>query len=314
VSHPPRNVAASVHARLLNRARQYGEDFQLVLHRYAAERFLYRLGRCGQRERYVLKGAMLFALWGGSLYRPTRDLDFTGYGSSEPADVLGSFQEICRCPVEDDGILFDTSSLSAEPIREGAEYDGLRVRMQASLGNARIPMQVDVGFGNAVVPPASDVEYPTLLDAPAPSIRAYPREAVIAEKLHALVAIGERNTRVKDVYDLYVLAGQFSFDGAQLAHAIAATFERRRTPITAAFPAALAPRYFADGVRAEQWRAYLTRNGLPGAPADLAAVGEQVQAFLLTVWSALAEGDAFAALWPPGGPWSDASPSKERRA
>jgi len=304
VSHPPRNVSASVHARLLNRARQRGEDFQLVLHRYAAERFLYRLGRCGQRERYVLKGAMLFALWGGSLYRPTRDLDFTGYGSSEPADVLASFREICGCPVEDDGILFD-ASLTAEPIRKGAEYDGLRVRMQASLGNARIPMQIDVGFGNAVVPPASNVEYPTLLDAPAPSIRAYPPEAVIAEKLHALVVIGERNTRVKDVYDLYVLAGQFSFDGAQLARAIAATFERRGTPITAAIPAALAPRYFADGARAEQWRAYLTRNGLPGAPGDLAVVGEQVQAFLRPLWSALAEGRAFALAWSPAGPWTN---------
>jgi predicted nucleotidyltransferase component of viral defense system len=304
VNHPLHNVAASVHARLLNRARQRGEDFQFVLHRYAAERFLYRLGKCGQRERYVLKGAMLFALWGGSLYRPTRDLDFTGYGSSEPADVLASFREICRCPVEDDGILFDTSSLAAEPIREGAEYDGLRVRIQASLGSARIPMQIDVGFGNAVVPPASNVEYPTLLDAPAPSIRAYPPEAVIAEKLHALVVIGERNTRVKDVYDLYVLAGQFSFDGAQLARAIAATFERRRTPITAAIPAALTPRYFAEGARAGQWRAYLTRNGLPGAPADLAAVGEQVQAFLRPLWSALADGHAFAPNWRPPGPWT----------
>jgi hypothetical protein len=257
---------------------------------------------------------MLFALWGSSLYRPTRDLDFTGYGSSEPADVLASFQEICRCPVEDDGILFDASSLTAEPIREGAEYDGLRVRMQASLGNARIPMQIDVGFGNAVVPPASNVEYPTLLDAPAPSIRAYPPEAVIAEKLHALVVIGERNTRVKDVYDLYVLAGQFSFDGAQLARAIAATFERRGTPITAAIPAALTPRYFADGARAEQWRAYITRNGLPRAPGDLAAVGEQVQVFLRPLWSALAEGEHdFVLTWRPSGPWMQEDASVETR-
>jgi predicted nucleotidyltransferase component of viral defense system len=311
VSHPPRNVAASVHARLLNRARQHGEDFQLVLHRYAAERFLYRLGKCSQRERYVLKGAMLFALWGGALYRPTRDLDFTGYGSSEPADVLASFREICRCPVEDDGILFEASTLAVEPIREGAEYDGLRVRMQASLGNARIPMQVDVGFGNAVVPPATNAEYPTLLDAPAPSIRAYPPEAVIAEKLHALVVIGERNTRVKDVYDLYVLAGQFFFDGAQLARAIAATFERRRTPITAASPAALTPRYFADGARAEQWRAYLTRNGLPGAPEDLVVVGEQVLAFLLPIWSALIDSCEFASSWRPSGPWIRFAASEE---
>jgi hypothetical protein len=183
--------------------------------------------------------------------------------------------------------------------------------MQATLGNARIPMQIDVGFGNAVVPPASNVEYPTLLDAPAPSIRAYPPEAVIAEKLHALVVIGERNTRVKDVYDLYVLASQFSFDGAQLAGAIAATFERRRTPITAAIPATLTTRYFADDARAEHWRAYLTRNGLPGAPADLAVVGEQIQAFFGAPWSALANGHAFDLSWHPAGPWTRDASSEE---
>jgi hypothetical protein len=311
VSRPPRNIAASVHARLLSRARESREDFQFVLHRYAAERFLYRLGKCGQRERYVLKGAMLFALWGSSLYRSTRDLDFTGYGSSDPQDVLGSFREICRCPVGDDGVIFDIDTLAAESIRDGAEYDGLRLRFQAFLGNARIPMQIDVGFGNAIVPAASDVEYPTLLDAPPPSIRAYPPEAVIAEKLHALVMIGERSTRLKDVYDLHVLACRFPFDGAQLARAIAATFERRRTTIDAGSPAALTPRYFADGVRAGQWRAYLTRNGLPGAPADLAAVGEQLQAFLGPLWGALVNHSAFAFSWPPAGPWMLVAPREE---
>ena len=300
------NVAASVRARLLNHAHQRGEDFQFVLHRYAAERFLYRLGKCDQRERYVLKGAMLFALWGGSLYRPTRDLDLTGYGSSEPAIVLGSFREICACPVVDDGVIFHIPSLVAEPIRAGAEYDGLRVRCRATLGNVRIPMQIDVGFGNSIVPPARDVEYPTLLDGPAPSIRAYPHEAVIAEKLHALVVIGDRSTRLKDVYDLHVLASQFSFDGAQLARAIAATFDRRHTTIDATIPAALTPRFFADDARAGQWRAYLTRNGLPGAPADLAAVGEQLQAFLDPLWSALADSRAFLFTWPPAGPWMSA--------
>jgi len=300
----PRNLAASVHARLLSRARERGEDFQYVLHRYAAERFLYRLGQCPERERYVLKGAMLFALWGGSLYRPTRDLDFTGYGSSEPADVIGAFRDICRCAVVDDGVIFDGATLAAEPIRDGADYDGLRLRFQAALGNTRIPMQIDVGFGNAIVPAAGEVDYPTLLDAPAPSIRAYPHEAVVAEKLHALVNFGERNTRVKDVYDLHVLADRFPFDGAVLGRAIAATFERRRTRIDAAIPAALTARFFADGVRAGQWRAYITRNSLPGAPEDLAAVGEHLQAFLRPLWSALANDLVFDLKWPAAGPWT----------
>jgi hypothetical protein len=299
----PANVAASVHGRLLQRSRATGEELALLLQRYAAERFLYRLGESPQRDRYVLKGAMLFALWGGSLYRPTRDLDFTGYGSQQTDDVLAAIRHVCAWPVGDDGVGFDAATLVAEPIRDGAEYHGVRVRFVARLGAARVPMRIDVGFGNAIEPPAEDVEYPVLLDAPAPRIRAYPHEAVVAEKLHAMVVLGDRNTRFKDFYDLHVLARQFAFDGARLARAIAATFERRRTPITAALPAALLPRFYADGGRGEQWRAYLTRNALPGAPADLSAVGELLQAFLGEPWRALAEDKAFSSVWPAAGPW-----------
>lgn len=233
---PPRNIAASVSARLLNLSRESGEDFQFLLLRYAAERFLYRLGESGHRDRYALKGAMLFALWGGSIYRPTRDLDFTGYGSNETEDVLASLREVCTVAVADDGLAFDAGRLTAEPIRDDAEYNGLRVRFQATLGDARIPMRIDIGFGNVIEPAATEVDYPTLLDGPAPRILAYPHEAVVAEKLHAMVVLGERNSRYKDFYDLHVLARQFPFDGERLARAIAATFEapphanRRRAP------------------------------------------------------------------------------------
>jgi predicted nucleotidyltransferase component of viral defense system len=301
---PPRNVAASVRARLLNRSRATGEDFQFLFHRYAAERFLYRLGRSAHRDRYVLKGAMLFALWGGSLYRPTRDLDFAAYGSSELVAVTACFREICLQAVPDDGMHFDAQSLRAEPMRQEAEYHGLRVVLDATLAVVRVRMQVDIGFGDAIEPPANDVDYPTLLDSPAPNVRAYPREAVVAEKLHALVLLGERSTRLKDVYDLHALALQFPFDGERLACAIAATFERRRTGIETALPAGLAPRFFADLARAERWRAYLTRNGLPGAPKDFAAAGELILAFLGPIWRALAERRAFGGIWPPAGPWT----------
>jgi hypothetical protein len=256
---------------------------------------------------------MLFALWGGSIYRATRDLDFTGYGSNEVEAVLDSFREICGVPVEKDGVIFEIRTLSAEPIREEAEYTGLRVRFRATLGSADIPMQVDVGFGNAIEPQANDEKYPTLLDTPAPNIRTYPHEAVVAEKLHALVVIGERSSRLKDIYDLYVLAGQFPFEGEKLYRAIAATFERRRTTIEATLPAALAPRFFADGTRAEQWRAYLTRNNLPGARTDFTGVGERLQSFLGPVWNALATGRAFSDNWSPEGPWKATARRKEPR-
>src|SRR5574341_78030 len=300
---PGRNVAASIHARLLARAREHREDFNLSLQRYAAERFLFRLGESAQRDGFILKGAMLYALWGGSIYRPTRDLDFTAYGSSDIVALLARFREICRHTVPDDGLIFDGSSLDAERIRGDAEYDGVRVRFRARLGNARIPMQVDVGFGNAIEPPANDVEYPTLLPLPPPRIRAYLREAVVAEKLHAMVLLGERNSRMKDFYDLYVLARQFAFDGPRLANAIGATFKRRRTVIEPEHPASLTPRFFADPARSAQWRAYLQRNGLPGAPADFGAVGDLIRAFLGAPWGALADGKNFELTWRDGGWW-----------
>jgi type I restriction enzyme S subunit len=293
-----------VHSRLLNRSRETREDFQFLLQRYAAERFLYRLGESAHRGRYVLKGATLFAIWGGAIYRGTRDLDFTGYGTSEAGGVHAAMRDVFAVPVADDGLTFDVGTLMAKPIRDGTEYNGLRVQFQAKLGAARIPMQVDIGFGNAIEPPPTEVDYPTLLDLPAPRIRAYPQEAVVAEKLHAMVVLGERNSRYKDFYDLYVFARQFPFDGERLTRAIGATFERRHTAVEPTLPAVLTPRFYADDERAAQWRAYLTRNSLPGAPADWIAVGELLQAFLLQPYRAIADGRGFSNPWSPGGPWA----------
>ncbi len=132
-SREPSNIAASVHARLLNRSRETGENFQFLLHRYVAERFLYRLGVSVYRDRYVLKGAMLYALWGGPIYRPTRDLDFTGYGSSQTEDVLAAFQSICELSVEDDGVVFDTATFKTEPIGDETEYQGIRLHFPVFL-------------------------------------------------------------------------------------------------------------------------------------------------------------------------------------
>jgi Nucleotidyl transferase AbiEii toxin, Type IV TA system len=312
VNREPRNLAASIHQRLLNGARARGEDPQFAVQRYAAERFLYRLGESPHREQFVLKGAMLFALWGGSVYRPTRDLDFTGYGSSEIDAVMDRLRDICSVAVPDDGMFFDGATVRAEPIREDVEYGGVRLVFEARLGSVRVRMQVDVGFGNAIEPRPTDADFPALLDAPAPRIRAYPQEAVVAEKLHAMVVLGERNSRYKDFYDLQVLAHQFPFDGMALSRSIAATFERRRTPIDTALPVALAPRFYADRRRAEQWRAYLTRNSLPGALADFDAVGEQLQAFLGPPWAALVAGTPFSGAWRPAGPWRPATTTEER--
>lgn len=295
--------AESIRHRLRNEAKKRGEDVQFYHQRYAMERFLYRLGKSPYRERFVLKGATLFAMWGGSKYRPTRDLDFTGYGSSETKDVLAAMRAICAEPDAVGELRFDAETLAAVPIREDSYYDGLRVTLVAWLGEQRIPLQIDIGFGNAIEPRAVDSEFPVLLGDPAPNIRAYPYQAVVAEKFHAMVVLGERNSRMKDFYDLYVLASQFEFDGAVLVRAVTATFERRNLKVTPALPAALTTRFYADAARGGQWRAYLSGKGLPGAPADFAAVGELLLAFLAPIWARLSVGDAVVWKWPAGGPW-----------
>lgn len=237
------------------------------------------------------------------MYRATRDLDFTGYGDHEIQWLTEAVREICQTPCPEDGLTFQPDTIHAEPIRDESDYGGFRVRLDALLDSARIRLQVDVGFGNAIVPGAQETDYPTLVNSPTPRVRAYPREAVVAEKLHAMVVLGSVNSRWKDFYDLYVLSTLFPFNGETLARSIAATFDRRKTAIPESLPIALTPAFFADEYRAGQWRAYLQRNGLPGAPADFALVGERLSAFLGALLRALGDGTQFKRNWQLEGPW-----------
>ena len=295
-------VAESIRRRLRNEFRARGEDVSQGLQRYAVERFLYRLGRSPHRERFVLKGATLFAIW-GTAYRPTRDIDFTGFGSSNPEVVIEAFREICTTPDEVGQLVFDTEAITATPIRDGFEYDGLRIMLIAQLGNSSIPVRVDVGFGNAIVPGPEEREYRTILGDPPPRILTYPPESVVAEKLQAMVWLGKRNSRYKDFYDLYAMAGAFVFERSTLVQAVKATFGRRKTPVEAGLPAALTASFYANENRAVQWRAYLNRNELIETPFDFIQVGNRLIAFLHPIWADLGAGIAIAGNWTDGGPW-----------
>jgi len=224
----PANLAASVRQRLLNLSVSRGEDPNLTLTRYALERLLYRLAHSDYNGQFILKGAMLFGLWMESNHRPTRDLDLLGFGEPSNERLTEVFERLCEVEVDPDGLNFDPQSIRVAEIREGQIYMGQRVKLVAFLSTARIPVQVDVGFGDVVTPDAEEIEYPTLLDLPAPTIRAYPPETVIAEKLQAMVALGMQNSRMRDYYDLWIISRQFSFEGAALVAAVQATFNRRR--------------------------------------------------------------------------------------
>lgn len=298
----PEGRAESIRQRLRNELRSRGEDVGLGLQRYAIERFLYRLGRSQYREQFVLKGATLFAMW-GTAYRPTRDIDFTGYGSSDPHDVITAIGQICNTPDDVEQIVFDTESITAEPIRDGSECDGLRLKISARLGGSEISIQMDVGFGNAIVPGPQEDEYRTILGDPPPRILAYPPESVVAEKMHAMVVLGERNSRYKDFYDIHALAQEFSFDRSTLVHAVGATFDRRATPIPSDIPVALTGAFYSSESRAQQWRAYVTRNRLDGVSQDFDLVGAVVLGFLRPLWDDLVVGRTPTGDWPRGGPW-----------
>jgi hypothetical protein len=199
----PSNVAHSVKVRLLQRAREDGEDFNSLLIRYVLERLLHRLGASYHAAEFVLKGALLFVAWSARPHRATKDLDLLGSGAPEPARLATIFRDICQVSTVDDGVTFLAETIVAEPIRENAIYDGIRLRFTALVGTAEIPVQVDVGFGDATTPEPQPMVLPVLLDFPAPKLRAYARESTIAEKLHALVELGLGNSRMKDFYDLW---------------------------------------------------------------------------------------------------------------
>jgi hypothetical protein len=297
-----RNVAASVRQRLRNKAREQQEDFGLVLTRYGLERFLYRLSQSPHCNQFVLKGAMLFHLWGRDLHRPTRDIDLLGHGDPDPDRFRNIIRDVCTQAVQDDGLAFDSDSVLVERMKEDEEYQGLRVRLLATLEKARIQIQIDIGFGDAVTPDATEVAFPTALDMPAPILKAYPRETVVAEKFQAMVILGIANSRLKDFYDLWILSQHYAFDGAALTSAIRATFDRRRTPVPGTPPLALTTEFSKDAQKLTQWRAFLGKGALD-TEMSLDEVVDRLSGFLMPPVQSAAQNADFDYHWPPGGPW-----------
>jgi len=301
---PTRNLGASVAARLLHRAKQSGDVYQTLLTSFCFERFLYRLGVSDTRERFVLKGAMLLRLWSDQPYRATRDLDLLRKGDGSFEAIRSDVQEICTAQVEPDGVVFDPASIRIEAIRAEDEYSGTRATLLAHCGTARLTLQIDLGVGDSVWPAPRTCVYPALLDFPSPQVLAYPREAVVAEKLEAMVVLGDRNSRIKDFFDLHYLASHFDFDRPTLSEAIRRTFLRRRTPIPKQEPIGLTPAYWENPSRPAQVHAFVRRAGLT-ATIELGS-GEIVRLldlFLLPVLDDLRHGAMSEGTWLAGGPW-----------
>ena len=230
------------------------------------------------------------------------DIDLAGRTNNQLDHIKDVVSAVCGVATDPDGIEFNRESIEVSRIKEDADYEGVRVQFHATLARARSPMQLDIGFGDIITPGPTEVEYPTIIDFPAPVLRAYPRETVVAEKLEALTALGLLNSRMKDYYDLALLSRMYSFDGEGLADAIVATFRHRRTIIEAE-PVGLTQEYSDDPARVLQWRAFVRRSRFGDEAGDLTRLIGELRRFLLPLLSQIAAESSFRARWKPGGPW-----------
>lgn len=298
------NMAKSVHDRLLKIAREKNLRYNDLQQRFAMERFLYRLSVSPFADQFTLKGALAFLAWTGSdrMYRPTMDIDLLGHTSNDEENLVKVFKAIAEQNVPIDGLVFDPNSITAVPITEDAEYNGMRVRLTGQIGNARISIQIDIGFSDSPQPKPQRVNLPGLLDFPQLSMMGYRPESSIAEKLQAMVARDVLNSRMKDFADIWYFSRHFDFDGSVLADAIAGTFEQRNTPIPAN-PPAFAAEFAQREDKQAQWKAFLRRSTPEGVPDDFAETVADIATFLKPILAHLASDQPLPQHWQAPGPW-----------
>ncbi len=294
----------SIQARLLNYSRAHQVNHNHTLTRYGIERLMYRLSRSPHADRFVLKGAMLFVLWLEDLHRPTQDLDLLGFGDLSSPSLRSIFEDVCEAPVEDDGLEFSKDGIEIEEIREAEVYQGLRVKIPGRLADIRLNVSVDVGFGDAVVPDPERAPYPVLLDLPRPEMKTYPKETVVAEKVDAMIVLGLRNSRMKDYYDLWILAQRFPFDASLLAKAIDATLKRRGRQLPSQNLPGLQDEFAHNPAKQTQWKAFLRRTLPEQAELDLSEVVPALREFLAPLLESIVLGKMPRLHWTPGSGWS----------
>lgn len=298
-----KNIAASVRARLKNRAQETNTEFQTMLIRFGNERLLYRLSQSEYKTRFLLKGATLFAVWTGEPHRPTKDMDLLGFGSFDIPTLENIFHEICGIDGED-GLEFKADSIKGAEIRADKIYQGIRITLLAFLDGAKIPLQVDIGFGDAVTPAAETETLETILDLPRPHLKIYPKETVLAEKFEAMVKLGIGNSRMKDFWDVQFLIKNFDFDGALLQKAIRATFAARATVFPQTLPIALTDAFVRNAAVAADWKGFI-RRGKITADTDFKLVIESLRGFFAPVIEAESQNVAFEKQWTFQTGWSE---------
>ena len=243
---------------------------------------------------------------GGPQARATRDIDFLGFLPGDSEAIGKAIREIGELKMPD-GLLYEFSQLSSEQMTGNVDYPGIRFRFTARLGQALIPMQVDVGFGDVIVPGAKEMAFPTLLaDMEPPIIKVYSLETIVAEKFEAALDLADLNSRMKDFYDLWIISQRNPFQGSQLRDAIWTTCLRRNTPVSANAEI-FSPEFAAALDRQTQWGSFIRKGDLPEVPGHFITIMEDIRHFLLPLTQAIEKGNPFNLEWRPGGPWQEGS-------
>ncbi len=296
-------TATEMRRRLKARANELGLDFQQALQYYAMERFLYRLSMTPWCKRFVVKGAVMLRVWDAAMARPTRDIDFLGAIDNTPAAVRAVVMD-CLAVDVDDGLIF-SQEVSAEQITVEDRYPGVGVRIRGELSGARFTLRLDIGIDDATVPEPAWVNYPTLFNELVPHILAYQPPTAIAEKFEAMVNLGLVNSRLKDFYDIWMLARTLSFDGRELVAALSATFSRRDTGLPDESPVALTEAFTRQTATTTMWRTY--RRTLAASnievPESLDKVVDVITRFIMPAAAAAATGGPFEKSWTPASGW-----------
>ena len=293
-----KDIAKSIHQRLLNKAHNEDQPFNELFQYFVIERFLYRLSKSQCADQFILKGALLFRVWDAQDTRATRDIDFLAFSDNTIDGLIKLITEIITIPFED-GLVFDPLSIEGQTIKEDADYEGVRILCNVFLGKAKSRIQLDIAFGDTVYPAPKKDQYPTLLGHSAPVLHLYPPETVFAEKLEAMLQLGELNSRMKDFYDIWRLR-RHAFEGEALYKAISQTLKNRSTE---AIPFAVLEKELNQSIRKQtEWIAFLTKSRVIG-PDKFDVLLKQIAIIASPVLDALVHHTDFDMSWKPGGPW-----------
>jgi predicted nucleotidyltransferase component of viral defense system len=303
VKNDIKNLQASIKGRLQNKAKEAGRSFSEVLQYYGMERFLYRFSRSKYADKFILKGALMFAVWQISERRTTLDIDFLAHHDNLIAAIEKVIEDVCDEPVTPDGVVFDSKTIKGYKITEEAEYEGVRVKFTGFLEHSRIPMQIDMGFGDIIYPKPEIINYPVILDFPEPHLKGYPAESVVSEKFEAMVKLGSLNSRMKDFYDIWLMLRQFDFNGAPLTEALKRTFEHRKTPLPQEKPLFAEEIYDEKPDRQTLWKAFLKKGDIKHVPEKLSVAASEIEDFLIKPLDAIKKGYAFNQVWKVQGQW-----------